>query len=648
MDDTARCVAALPEQQRLLWARCVHPTGTFVAFPRVDVERTIPERFERQASLHAERLAIKVGPQRWGYQTLNAMANRIAWTILGTQQAHTTPVALLFEQGPQAIAGILGALKAGHPYVPLDPTHPTARLAFIIEDSQPVLLLTNAQHAALARTLMPSSGRIVLIDQLSESLSTENPARAVSPDALACLIYTSGSTGQPKGVMHSHRTILHMVMARTNTLHICADDRFTLLYSPSVIGGLRSIFDALLNGAALFPRHLSETGLTNLAAWLQEEGITFFRSVPLIFRQLMNSLTAEDTFPTLRLIWVGGDVLDPQDVALYKQFLPDHCLFAHGFGATETGIPLLHFIDKATVLSEQRVPLGYPVDEASIVVLDDDGTEVPDGEVGEIAVRSSYLALGYWRQPALTQAVFHADIEGDQRRTYRTGDIGSRSPDGCLEHWGRKHWYVKIRGHRVALGEVEHALRAMPAIGETAVVPWEDPTGETRLVAYLVVAQPPLAVGDVRSFIQARLPAHMVPAIFMTLDVLPRTPNGKVDRRNLPPPMPSRRALLTPLAPPRTPIEEHLVALWSTVLGLDQVGVHDHFLDLGGDSLHAMRIVSRVQEMWQAEIPPSRLFETPTVADMAVLVTAYLVAKTEPAAIEMIIKDIGSTSSESA
>jgi amino acid adenylation domain-containing protein len=648
VDDTARCVAALPEQQRLLWARCVHPTGTFVAFPRVDVERTIPERFERQVSLHAERLAIKVGPQRWSYQTLNALANRIAWAILGTQQAHTTPVALLFEQGPQAIAGMLGALKAGHPYVPLDPTHPPARLAFIIEDSQPVLLLTSAQHAPLARTLLPSSGRILLVDQLPETLSTENPGCAVRPDALACLIYTSGSTGQPKGVMHTHRTILHMIMTRTNTLHICADDRLTLLYSPGVIGALRSIFLALLNGAALFPRHLSETGLTNLAAWLQEEGITFFRSVPVVFRQLMGSLRGEDTFPTLRLVWVGGDVLDPQDVALYKQSLPDHCVFVHGFGATETGIHVLHFIDKATLLSEGRVPLGYPVDEARILVLDDDGTEVPDGEVGEIAIRSSYLALGYWRQPALTQAAFHDDVDGNQRRMYRTGDIGRRLPDGCLEHWGRKHWYVKIRGHRVALGEVEHALHAMPAIAEAAVVPWDDPTGDTRLVAYIVTAQPSLAPGDIRSFIQARLPAYMVPAIFTTIDVLPRTPNGKVDRRNLPPPMPSRRALPTLFAPPRTPIEEHLVALWSTVLGLDQVGVHDHFLDLGGDSLHAMRIVSRVQEMWQAEIQPSLLFETPTVADMAVLVTAYLVAKTEPAAIEMIIKDIESTSSESA
>ena len=644
MDDAARCVASLPEEQRRIWIRSVHPTGTFVAFPQADVEGTVPARFERQVGLHADRLAIKMGPLAWSYRTLNAMANRVAWAIRGARPAHGTPVALLVEQGPHAIAGMLGVLKAGHAYVPLDPTHPRARLALMIEDSEPALLVTNAQHAPLARALLPSSGRTVLLDQLPDGLSTENPACAATPDTLGCLIYTSGSTGRPKGAMHTHRTILHMVMTQTNMGHICADDRLTLFYSSSVVGALRSIFLALLNGAALYPRHLAEAGVTNLAAWLQEEGITHFRSVPVVFRQLMGSLTAADTLPALRLLWIGGDVIDPQDVILYKERLPDHCVFAHGFGATETGIHLLHLIDKATPVSGPRVPLGYPVDDARVVVLDDSGAEARDGDVGEVAIVSEYLASGYWRQPALTEAVFRTAAGGGRQRMYRTGDMGRRLPDGCVEHWGRKDWYAKVRGYRVDLGEVEHALRAMPAVAETAVVAWPEPTGETRLVAYLVAAQPPLTTSDVRGFLQARLPEHMVPATFVMLDALPLTPNRKVDRRNLPPPTRSRPELSTPFAPPRTPIEASLVSVWSAVLGLDQVGIHDPFLELGGDSLRAIQVASRVQEMWQVEIPPRVLFEASTVADMALPVTQYLAGRTEPGAVDAMLRSIESSS----
>jgi amino acid adenylation domain-containing protein len=631
MDDAERCVAALPAHQRRLWARCVHPTGIFQAFPRRDVEGTIPARFERQVDRHAGRLAIKMGTEQWTYQMLNALANRLAWAILEARPAPGAPVAGLFEQGVQAVAAPLGVLKAGHVYVPLDPAHPPARLALIFESSRPAVLLTTARHVSLAEALLASSGRLIVVDRLTGRLPTHNPGSPAGPGTPALVVYTSGSTGRPKGVVHTHRTLLHMTMTQTNCMHICPDDRLALLYSTGVIGGLRVVFLALLNGAAVFPRHVPDTGVTGLAAWLQDEGITVYRSVPVLFRQLIASLTGKETLPALRVARLGGDVVETRDVVLGQQGLPAHCMLVVGYGSTETDVVLQHFIGPTTPVGEGRVPLGYPVDEARAVVLDDDGVEVRDGEVGELAIRSRYLALGYWGEPALTRAVFDDPGEGEER-AYRTGDMVCRRPDGSVEHRGRKEWYAMIRGYRVDVGEVEHALRAMPAIADAVVVPWRESAEaeDTGLVAYCAGPEPPPAPGDIRAFLQARLPAYMIPAAFVMLAALPRTPNGKVDRGALPPPASARPEAPMSLVAPRTPVEARLATLWAAVLGVDRIGVHDNFLDLGGDSLRAMQIASRVQDTWQVDIPLGALFGAASIADMAALVTQHLTRAGEP------------------
>ena len=316
---------------------------------------------------------------------------------------------------------------------------------------------------------------------------------------------------------------------------------------------------------------------------------------------------------------------------LGQRHLPAHCMLVVGYGSTETDVVLQHFIDQTTPVGEGRVPLGYPVDEARALVVDDDGVEVRDGEVGELAIRSRYLALGYWGEPALTRAVF-GDPGAGEERTYHTGDMARRRPDGSVEHCGRKEWYAMIRGYRVDVGEVEHALRSMPAIADAVVVPWQQSAeaGGTRLVAYCVGPEPPPASGEIRAFLQARLPAYMIPGTFVVLATLPRTPNGKVDRGALPLPASARPEAPMPVVAPRTPVEARLATLWAAVLGLERIGVHDNFLDLGGDSLRAMQIASRVQDTWQVDIPLGALFGAASIADMAALVTEYLTRAEEP------------------
>ena len=313
--------------------------------------------------------------------------------------------------------------------------------------------------------------------------------------------------------------------------------------------------------------------MAGFAAWLEEEGITFYRSVPVVFRQLMASLTRSETFPGAPPGPRGwGCRRGARRGPLQASTCPTIVCSWPATGSTETGIVLQHFMDKTTPVGERGVSLGYPVDEARVVVLDDDGAEVADGEVGELVIESRYLALGYWREPALTQAVFDDGRGAGDPRTYHTGDMGRRLPDGCVEHRGRKAWHAKVRGYRVDPGEIEHALRAMPAVADVVVVPWHEPAGDTRLVAYLVAPGQPPTAGDVRAFLQARLPAYMVPASFVMLDALPRTPTGKVDRHALPSPIPARPAAPAPFAVPRTPVEVRLATLWSAVLGLDRVG----------------------------------------------------------------------------
>ena len=619
MHDVPRRMVGFPESQQAVKDKCLHPTGIFFEFKKEEIEQSIPERFEQQVCKYPDRLAIETGSQQLSYTALNEAANRVAWAIMAARKARDKPIAILLEQGPQIIAAMLGVLKAGHFYVPLDPAYPLPRLTYMLEDSQAVLLMTNNQHLPLAHELAPSGSHVLNIDQLPADLSTENPCFSIDPDCLACLIYTSGSTGQPKGVMHTHRTVLHMTMVATNALRICAEDRLVLLYSPSFLAATRLIFLAVLNGAALFPFNIKEEGLTHFGTWLTQKGITFYYSIPTVFRHFIRTLRDEAAFPSVRLIWLSGESIDQRDVALYRKHFSSDCLFIHCFGATETPGPvLLYFIDTEMRLPDNKVPLGYVAEDAEVLLFDENGEEVGNNRMGEIAVKSRYLALGYWRQPELTQAVFRPDPAGGEARIYHTGDLGRRLSDGCLEHLGRKDWQVKIRGHRIEVVEVERALLEIPAIAEAVVMPWEFQERDTRLVAYFVPAKDSgVAVNEVRHFLQAKLPEYMVPSAFVRLHALPLTPSGKIDRRALPSPNQAMPVLEEPFVAPRTPVEQQMAASWSDLLGLERVGIHDNFFELGGHSLLAMQLISRLSDAMHVEVSLLSFFETPTVAGLA-------------------------------
>ena len=388
----------------------------------------------------------------------------------------------------------------------------------------------------------------------------------------------------------------------------------------SFADSVRTVYGALLNGASLYPFHIKAEGMTPLANWVIHNEITVYRSVPTTFRTFVRTLTGGKRFPQLRLIYLAGEPVYKKDVELYRKHFSDSCILVNRLGTGESLTFRWFFMDKNTSIEGVHVPVGFAVPDKDIVLLDKTQNAADGAHVGEIGVQSCYLSPGYWKRSDLTQAAFLTDPEGGNSRIYRTGDIGRISPDGCLVHLGRKDHQVKIRGHRVEVAEIEMALLDLPAVMEAVVVAREDHASDQQLVAYLVIAgtPSPSAVG-LRRFLTETLPDYMIPSAFVQLDALPLLSNGKLNRRELPAPGPSRPELGNSFVPPRTTTEMILAHIWAHVLGLEEVGIDDRFLDLGGQSLHAMRIVSRVHKMLHVEVPMRCLFEAPTVALMAVV-----------------------------
>jgi amino acid adenylation domain-containing protein len=610
--------------QQALRDRCRHPGGAFLEFPHAAVEQSIPDRFRQVARAHSRRLALRTRTHRLDYDALDRASNRVAQALLGRDGAAGGPVALLFEPGAPFVIASLGVLKAGRIAVPLDSTVPRARLDYMLRQSAAALLLTDTGNLPLARAL--ATVPTLDTDALGEGVATADPAVAVAPDAAAVIGYTSGSTGQPKGIVWSHRGLLHAVMRHTNVTRLGVHDRLA-----TARASVRAYLYALLNGAAYYPLDPRRGEPAGVADWLGREEVTIYRGAVSAFRSFARGLTGRETFPTLRLIAVFGEPVYRADVDLYRRWFSDRCLFATSLGCSEYDDYAWYLLDRDTPMTGDVLPGGYLLEDTEVLLLDEAGRPVTGDSVGEIAIRSPYNAIGYWRRPDLTGAAFLPDPAGGDRRLYRTGDVGRIGPDGCLYHLGRTDFQVKIRGYRVEVAEVEGALLDMAGVTEAVVVDREVGPGDRRLVGYLVAPGPGApGASELRRRLAEKLPGYMVPATFVRLERLPLTATGKPDRRALPAPDRGRPALAGAFVPPRTPVEAALARIWSEVLGLDAIGIHDHFLDLGGNSLLATSVAARLRDALHVEVPLGELFEASTVAELAVLVDRHLGQPEEP------------------
>ena len=586
---------------------CPGPQNTFTPFQASDIEGSIAARFEAQVAKRPDALAITDDVHRWSYAELNGFANRIGTALLGDTQPDNVPIALLFEHGAPAIAAILSVLKAGRCYVPLNTQQPAARVARILEDCGAKTIVTNYRNAALAGEISNPPTRIISIDKFRGERAG-NLGITVAPEDLATILFTSGSTGVPKGVVHNHRNILHNASNVTNCLHIDSSDRLDQLYSYDTGASVPQIYASLLNGASIHLFDIRARGFADLADWIATEKITIYHSVPQVFRHLVAALGPDASFPELRLIRLGGEAASIADVQLYRQHFSKTAILQVSMGATEIAPIRGLFIDGDTPLDGSIVPAGYEMPDIEVLIVDDDGGEVALGTAGQIAIRSEFLFCNYWHNPALTAAVMTSEPDG--KRTLRIGDRGMIVDDGCLIHLGRRESMVKIGGMAVEVAEVEAAIIGGGGVSAVAVVGRAEQSGATRLVAYFAGAAP---TSELRARVARTLPSWMIPAAFVRMESLPVNRNGKIDRPALPDPAPAAYGE----HPPRDPLEASLIAIWEELLQLRMIGIRHDFFQLGGDSLLALELVTRIESLLDRQVPVALLAENPTVEQQA-------------------------------
>ncbi|MEW5928796.1 MAG: amino acid adenylation domain-containing protein, partial [Gemmatimonadota bacterium] len=609
--DPARRVSEVPMLREAERARVLTAwNDTASDYPR---ERCVHELFAGQAARTPAAVALVCGKQVLTYAELELRSNRLAHRLLGLGVGPESRVGLCLERGPGMVVAVLGVLKAGGAYLPLDPSYPPERLAYMLGDAGASVLLTQSH---LAAALPPFAGALVCLDADDASPAAGSAATPVAVDArnAAYVIYTSGSTGRPKGVAVPHRAVANFLESMRVRPGLTARDTLLAVTTLSFdIAGLE-LFLPLTTGArvVLADRDTASDG-ARLRDALASSGATVMQATPASWRMLLEA--GWEGTPGLKAL-CGGEAL-PRDLA---DRITERCAELWNlYGPTETTI---WSTAERVLPGTDAVSIGAPIANTRVYLLDPELEPVPVGVAGELYIGGEGVARGYHGRPGLTAERFVPDPFGAAgARLYRTGDRVRRRQDGKLEYLGRTDQQVKVRGFRIEPGEIEAALREEPRVRQAVAVVRDAGTpGDRRLVAYVVAGEgEPVAAAELRGRLRERLPEHMVPGVLVFLDRLPLTANGKIDRRALPAP---EHGSAEAYAAPRTPTEETLAGIWAEVLGAGRVGVEDGFFELGGHSLLAMRVLSRVRQAFGTELPLRAVFEAPTVAALAARIEA--------------------------
>jgi amino acid adenylation domain-containing protein len=595
--------------------------------------RCVHETFAARAAETPEAVAVLYEDERLTYGELNARANRLAHYLRSIGVRPDSRVALCVERSPDMVIALLAVLKAGGAYVPLDPSYPLERLAFMLEDSAPSAILTHARINSAVRELLHGAG-VPLIGlnadapRWADAPASDPPRAGLTPEHLAYVIYTSGSTGRPKGVMIEHRGLTNYIAALRERCDLTAGDRVLQFASPSFDGSAEELFGALASGAAVVLR--TDAWLASPEAFWRlcaAYGVSFV-DVPTLFFEWSVEAGPGAVPESVRLILISGEAVRRSALAAWFGGDGRRPRLINGYGPTETTILATFY--EARAEDDPWRSIGRPIANVRVYVVDAHGEPVPPGAAGELWIGGAGVARGYWNRPELTAQRFVRSPFVAGERVYKTGDLGRYAPDGTLEFIGRADFQVKIRGHRVELGEIEARLTGLAAVREAVVLALEDEGGERRLVAYCTPAEganvPPAET--LRAHVSAALPEHMVPAAYVALESLPVTPNGKLDRKALPAPGSGAYAVRAYEAPAGE-VEAAVARVWCEIFGLERVGRHDNFFELGGHSLSAVRMIERLRAAG-LHAGVRAVFTAPTLAELAALVSAESTAVAVP------------------
>ncbi|QBZ90211.1 amino acid adenylation domain-containing protein [Pseudomonas viciae] len=619
----------LPAQERTLLLETFNQTK--VDYP---THLCIQQLFEEQARRTPHACALLDSRQSLSYAELNAQANGLAHQLIAAGVQPGDLVAICVERSVAMITALLGILKAGGAYVPLDPTYPAERLASIIEDARPRLLLADPVGRTAVGTLQEGTRYLAIERALAVRSSSQDPqrdAQGLIPAHLAYVIYTSGSTGKPKGVMIEHRNLVASTLARGTVYGPATGKRFLLLSSIAFDSSVAGVFGTLVGGGTLcIPDAETARDPDAIARFIGEQAITSLLCVPSLGRLVLASLASGHGHGSLQEMIVAGEACPAQLVQECAGLEPEITLY-NEYGPTEATV--WASVHRCTAQDRGTVPIGRAIPNSRLYVLDEQREPVPLGVPGELYVGGAGVARGYLDRASLNAEHFLSDPfgPGDTPRMYRTGDLVRMRADGVIEFLGRNDQQVKIRGFRIEPGEIEALMLTLPGVREAAVIAREDTPGATRLVAYLSV-EPHLtgrnASSTLRPYLTSQLPDYMVPAAFVVVEQLPLSPNGKLDRNALPAPA-SEDFAYRQYEAPSGETEALLSAIWSDLLGLERIGRHDNFFELGGHSLLAVQVTLRARETFGVEVPLRGLFEHPSLLALADLINTLQLAQYE-------------------
>ena len=589
-----------------------------------DYETCVHRLFEAQAEAKPEALAVVFGEQRVTYAELNGRANQLAHYLKELGVGPETCVGILLERSTEMAVALLGILKAGGAYVAFDPSYPTDRLNYMIEDSGVAVLLTQ-QKLLLGHPEFPV--RHIFLDTESKSLAhrdANNVQSGVSPSNVVYLVYTSGSTGRPKGILIEHRSLVNAAFAFINTHSMTENDRLLQFASLSFDVAAEEFFSAWLTGGCIVMKPESVMSYDEFVALLEKEQITIVNLPASFWLEWLTTMTDKglEIPNTLRRVIVGNEKTLEETLAKWQRLMGRKIEWCNAYGPSETTITTSNYVPQnlgAAREEKSTVPIGRPVINAEMYVLDPSQQLVPAGVAGELYIGGAGLARGYHQQSAQTAERFipHPYSPKPGMRLYRTGDLARYRADGNVEFLGRVDEQVKIRGFRIEVGEVESVLAQHSGIRESAVIAREDERGSNRLVAYVVPRNGNLQTAELRSYLKHRLAEYMVPSNFVMLAEMPRTPNGKVDRRALPDDNGARADADEIYIAPRSSMERTIANIWQELLKLDKVGVNDNFFGLGGHSLLLVHAQSKVTEALRVKLSMVEMFQYPTVSALA-------------------------------
>jgi amino acid adenylation domain-containing protein len=584
-------------------------------------EQSIHDLFDAQSRRTPDATAIQFEDQKVTYRQLRERSNQLAHYLKKLGVGPGFRVGLCLERSPEMVVALLAILKAGAAYVPLDPNYPSSRLAFMIEDSQAAFVLTDSK---LIDRLQGTQARQICLDTDREKIGGEDssqPEVRLLPDHSAYVMYTSGSTGKPKGVIGTHRATINRLCWMWREYPFQPGEVCCQKTTLSFVDSVWEIFGPLLAGvpSIILPNE-TVTQVDRLIDALASHHVTRIVLVPSLLRAILSCPDLPEKLRALK-IWISsGEALTKDLAQSFSERLPGHTLL-NLYGSTEVAADATYYeVRHPEKLSS--IPIGRPIANTRAYILDAYRQPVPINVPGEICIGGDAVSLGYLQRPELTAERFIPDpfSKTQDARLYKTGDLGCYRVDGNIEYLGRRDHQVKIRGFRIELGEIESVLRDHPGVRQCVLIAREDESGERRLVAYFEPpSQQSLDVNDIRTYLKARLPEHMVPSVLVPMPKLPLNANGKIDRHTLPDAPHIRSESHTALVAPRDEFEQILARLWSKVLRVPDLSVHDNFFELGGHSLLAVRIMVEIEKVFQRRLPLATLVQAPTIAELAAI-----------------------------